>query len=168
LFYSLTKSFCLFFQKKFVSFYLKVLYNDNNRGQKWYQSTAYDIGLGRLGFILHFLFFYLQFCVRLFLLNLKIPFEKRCHRAENCSNAIMSYRKNLRKHNDTFKGTVQRKLTWVKSGINRKLMIWTWAAWGLFDILGSLGPYNLNKCFRRLNDFSCSVIRICGAPLQRS
>jgi hypothetical protein len=30
------------------------------------------------------------------------------------------------------KGTVQRKLTWVQSGINRKLMIWSLAAWGLF------------------------------------
>jgi hypothetical protein len=25
-----------------------------NRGQKWYQSKAYALGLGRLGFILHF------------------------------------------------------------------------------------------------------------------
>jgi hypothetical protein len=25
-----------------------------NMGQKWYQSKAYDLGLGRLGFILHF------------------------------------------------------------------------------------------------------------------
>jgi hypothetical protein len=38
------------------------------------------------------------------------------------------------------KGTVQRKLTWVKSGINRRLMIWAWAAWGLFYILRVLGP----------------------------
>jgi hypothetical protein len=30
------------------------------------------------------------------------------------------------------KGTVQQKLAWVKSGINRRLMIWAWAAWGLF------------------------------------
>jgi hypothetical protein len=37
-------------------------------------------------------------------------------------------------------GTVQRKLTWVKGGINRKLMIWAWAAWGLFYILRGLGP----------------------------
>jgi hypothetical protein len=28
------------------------------------------------------------------------------------------------------KGTVQRKLRGVLSGINRKLMIWAWAAWG--------------------------------------
>jgi hypothetical protein len=60
------------------------------------------------------------------------------------------------------KGTVQRKLTWVKSGINRKLMIWACAAWGLFFILRGLGPYNLNKSFRRLNDFSCGLIRKCG------
>jgi hypothetical protein len=39
-----------------------------------------------------------------------------------------------------FEGTVQRKLTWVKSGINRKLLIWAWAAWGLFYILRGLGP----------------------------
>jgi hypothetical protein len=39
-----------------------------------------------------------------------------------------------------FTGTVQRKLAWVKSGINRKLMIWAWAAWGLFYILRGLGP----------------------------
>jgi hypothetical protein len=39
-----------------------------------------------------------------------------------------------------FKGTVQRKLTGVLSGINRKLMIWDWAAWGLFYILRGLGP----------------------------
>jgi hypothetical protein len=38
------------------------------------------------------------------------------------------------------KGTVQRKLTWVKSGIYRKLVIWAWAAWGLFYILRGLGP----------------------------
>jgi hypothetical protein len=38
------------------------------------------------------------------------------------------------------KGTVQQKLTWVKSGINRKLMIWAWAAWGLVYILRGLGP----------------------------
>jgi hypothetical protein len=38
------------------------------------------------------------------------------------------------------KGTVQWKLTWVKSGINRKLLIWAWAAWGLFYILRGLGP----------------------------
>jgi hypothetical protein len=38
------------------------------------------------------------------------------------------------------KGTVQRKLTWVKSGVNRKLVIWAWAAWGLFYILRGLGP----------------------------
>jgi hypothetical protein len=25
-----------------------------NMGQKWYQSQAYDLGLGRLGFILNF------------------------------------------------------------------------------------------------------------------
>jgi hypothetical protein len=60
------------------------------------------------------------------------------------------------------KGTVQRKLTRVLSGINQKLMIWAWAAWGLFYILRSLGPQNLNKCFQRLNDFSCGVIRKCG------
>jgi hypothetical protein len=35
----------------------------------------------------------------------------------------------------TLKGTVQRKLTWVKSGINRKLLTWAWAAWALFYIL---------------------------------
>jgi hypothetical protein len=39
-----------------------------------------------------------------------------------------------------FKGTVQRKLTWVKSGINRKLRAWAWAAWGSFYILKGLGP----------------------------
>jgi hypothetical protein len=50
-------------------------------------------------------------------------------------------------------GTVQRKLKWVKSGINRKLMIWTWAAWGLFYILRGLGPSNLNKYFWRFSDF---------------
>jgi hypothetical protein len=40
----------------------------------------------------------------------------------------------------TFKGTVQRKLTWIKNGIIRKLMIWAWAAWGLFFILRGPGP----------------------------
>jgi hypothetical protein len=34
-------------------------------------------------------------------------------------------------------GTVQQKLTWVKSDINRKLMI---SAWGLFYTLRGLGP----------------------------
>jgi hypothetical protein len=29
-----------------------------------------------------------------------------------------------------FKGTVQRKLRGVLSGINRKQMIWAWTAWG--------------------------------------
>jgi hypothetical protein len=38
------------------------------------------------------------------------------------------------------KGTVQRKLTGVKSGINRKLIIWAWASWGLFYILRGLDP----------------------------
>jgi hypothetical protein len=38
------------------------------------------------------------------------------------------------------KGTVQRKLTGVLSGINQKLMIWAWAALGLFYILRGLGP----------------------------
>jgi hypothetical protein len=70
-------------------------------------------------------------------------------------------------NHDFIKGTAQRKLTWVKSGINRKLMIWAWAAWGLFYFLRGLGPSNLNKRFRRLKDFSCGVIRICGPPLQR-
>jgi hypothetical protein len=41
-------------------------------------------------------------------------------------------------------------------------MIWALAAWGLFYILRGLGPSNLNKLFRRLNDFSCGVIRKCG------
>jgi hypothetical protein len=31
---------------------------------------------------------------------------------------------------DLLKGTVQQKLRGVLSGINRKLMIWAWAAWG--------------------------------------
>jgi hypothetical protein len=42
--------------------------------------------------------------------------------------------------NTKFKGTVQRKLTWVKSGIKGKLMIWASAAGGLFYILRGLGP----------------------------
>jgi hypothetical protein len=65
-----------------------------------------------------------------------------------------------------FKGTVQRKLSWVKSGINRKLMIWAWAAWGLFYTLRGISPYNLNKRFRRLNDFSFGVIIKCGVRYQ--
>jgi hypothetical protein len=38
------------------SLLLKVLYNENysNMGQKWFQSKAYYLGLGRLGLILHF------------------------------------------------------------------------------------------------------------------
>jgi hypothetical protein len=36
-------------------------------------------------------------------------------------------------------GTAQQKLTGVKSGIKQKLMIWAWAAWGLFYILRGLG-----------------------------
>jgi hypothetical protein len=39
-----------------------------------------------------------------------------------------------------FKGTVQQKLTGVLSGINRKLMFWAWAAYGLFYILRGLVP----------------------------
>jgi hypothetical protein len=39
-----------------------------------------------------------------------------------------------------FKGTVQRKLTGVLSGVNRKLMILAWVALGLFYILRGLGP----------------------------
>jgi hypothetical protein len=62
-------------------------------------------------------------------------------------------------HRPSIKGTVQRKLTWVKSGINRKFMI---GAWFLFYILRGLGPLNLNKGVRRLNDFSCGVFGICG------
>jgi hypothetical protein len=34
--------------------------------------------------------------------------------------------------------------------------------WGLFYILRGLGPYNSNKLFQRLNDFTCGVIRKCG------
>jgi hypothetical protein len=44
------------------------------------------------------------------------------------------------------KGTVQRKLTWVKSGINRQLMICQSVPWYFF-ILKSLGPFNSNKSF---------------------
>jgi hypothetical protein len=67
-----------------------------------------------------------------------------------------------RKMQEIFKGTVQRKLTWVKNGIIRRLMIWAWAIWGLFYILMGLDPENLNKRFRRLYDFSCGMIRKCG------
>jgi hypothetical protein len=31
-----------------------------------------------------------------------------------------------------------------------------------FDSLRGLGPQNLKRCFQRLNDFSCGVIRKCG------
>jgi hypothetical protein len=46
-----------------------------------------------------------------------------------------------------FKGTVQRKLTGVLSGINRKLMIDQSVAWYFCLNLKSHGPLNLNKRF---------------------
>jgi hypothetical protein len=46
-----------------------------------------------------------------------------------------------------FKGNVQQKLTWVKSGINGQLMICHSVAWYLFLNLKSLGPLNLKKRF---------------------
>jgi hypothetical protein len=43
-----------------------------------------------------------------------------------------------------------------------KAYVWAWATWGLFYILRGQNPYNLNKRFWRLNDFSCGVIRKYG------
>jgi hypothetical protein len=50
-------------------------------------------------------------------------------RASDLSNNTIH---NLPQSRETIplKGTVQRKLRGVLSGINRKLMIWAWAAWG--------------------------------------
>jgi hypothetical protein len=46
-----------------------------------------------------------------------------------------------------FKGTVQRKLTGVLSGINQQLMISQSVAWNFYLNLKGLGPLNLNKLF---------------------
>jgi hypothetical protein len=46
-----------------------------------------------------------------------------------------------------FKGTVQRKLAWVQSGINRQLIICQSVAWYFYFILKDLGPLNLMKRF---------------------
>jgi hypothetical protein len=45
------------------------------------------------------------------------------------------------------KGTVQRKLTGVLSGINRMLMICSSVAWYFYLNLKSLGPLNFKKHF---------------------
>jgi hypothetical protein len=58
------------------------------------------------------------------------------------------------------KGTVQRKLTWVKSGINRQLMICQSVAWYFFLNLKSLGPLNSKK---RSTTSAIPVIAECNA-----
>jgi hypothetical protein len=45
------------------------------------------------------------------------------------------------------KGTVQRKLTGVLSGINQQLMISQSVTWHFYLNLKGLGPLNLNKRF---------------------
>jgi hypothetical protein len=62
--------------------------------------------------------------------------QKDAKRSETKRNEA----KKMLSFDSSFEGSVQQKLTGVKSGINRKLMIWAWAAWGLFDILRGLGP----------------------------
>jgi hypothetical protein len=67
----------------------------------------------------------------------KITVKKYCTHKYTCSfNSALS-----------LKGTVQRKLTGVLSGINRQLVISQSVAWYYYLNLKGLGPLNLNKCF---------------------
>jgi hypothetical protein len=50
-----------------------------------------------------------------------------------------------------FIGTVQRKLTWVKSGIKRQLMMCQSVAWYFYFILKSFEPLNVKNTFQQLN-----------------
>jgi hypothetical protein len=54
---------------------------------------------------------------------------------------------NFLKHENIIKGNVQQKLTWVKSGINWKLMISSIVASFFFFLISGFVPLNLKKHF---------------------
>jgi hypothetical protein len=59
-------------------------------------------------------------------------FWNKCSLYSFCDWQLVIVGKDLEETKSMVKGTVQRKLTWVKSGINRQLMIWQPVAWYLF------------------------------------